>query len=215
MGFIGTRSISKQPFTFNGSYVWKKTTMEGEAPHKKAKRDVERTDFIYKNAVKTVETTRCNIECEMYTYLVKIEDIEYQRIQTIRSAVAAMIDLESKSVMVNQVLYNHDKLYLETIQPERDLIQVINQCRTGTTHIPVSIYESFYYSPGKLKLKINCCYNNIIIIYNMYLLLIKLLNYKIMLFFFFFFFYIFTIVIIIIFIIIISHRTLPNFWCLA
>jgi len=151
MGFIGTRSISKQPFTFNGSYVWKKTTMEGEAPHKKAKRDVERTDFIYKNAVKTVETTRCNIECEMYTYLVKIEDIEYQRIQTIRSAVAAMIDLESKSVMVNQVLYNHDKLYLETIQPERDLIQVINQCRTGTTHIPVSIYESFYYSPGHFQ----------------------------------------------------------------
>jgi len=151
MGFIGTRSISKQPFTFNGSYVWKKTTMEGEAPHKKAKRDVERTDFIYKNAVKTVETTRCNIECEMYTYLVKIEDIEYQRIQTIRSSVAAMIDLESKSVMVNQVLYDHDKLFLETIQPERDLNQVINQCRTGTTHIPVTIYESYYYSPGHFQ----------------------------------------------------------------
>jgi len=151
MGFIGTRSISKQPFSFNGSYVWKKTTMEGEAPHKKAKRDVERTDYIYKNAVKTVETTRCNIECEMYAYLVKVEDIEYQRIQTIRSAVAAMIDLESKSVMVNQVLYDHDKLFLETIQPERDLNQVINQCRTGTTHIPVTIYESYYYSPGHFQ----------------------------------------------------------------
>jgi hypothetical protein len=151
MGFIGTRSISKQPFSFNGSYVWKKTTMEGEAPHKKAKRDVERTDYIYKNAVKTVETTRCNIECEMYAYLVKVEDIEYQRIQTIRSSVAAMIDLESKSVMVNQVLYDHDKLFLETIQPERDLNQVINQCRTGTTHIPVTIYESYYYSPGHFQ----------------------------------------------------------------
>ncbi|OUM65621.1 hypothetical protein PIROE2DRAFT_20296 [Piromyces sp. E2] len=151
MGFIGTRSISKQPFSFNGSYVWKKTTMEGEAPHKKAKRDVERTDYIYKNAVKTVETTRCNIECEMYAYLVKIEDIEFERIRIIRNAVAAMIDLESKSVMVNQVLYEHDKLFLETIQPERDLNQVINQCRTGTTHIPVTIYESYYYSPGHFQ----------------------------------------------------------------
>ncbi|ORX50721.1 hypothetical protein BCR36DRAFT_404333 [Piromyces finnis] len=151
MGFIGTRSISKQPFSFNGSYVWKKTTMEGEAPHKKAKRDVERTDYIYKNAVKTVETTRCNIECEMYAYLVKIEDIEYERIRIIRNAVAAMIDLESKSVLVNQVLFEHDKLFLETIQPERDLNQVINQCRTGTTHIPVTIYESYYYSPGHFQ----------------------------------------------------------------
>ncbi|ORX76319.1 hypothetical protein BCR32DRAFT_296320 [Anaeromyces robustus] len=151
MGFIGTRSISKQPFSFNGSYVWKKTTMEGEAPHKKAKRDVERTDYIYKNAVKAVETTRCNIECEMYAYLVRIEDIEFERIKTIRNAVSAMINLESKSVMVNQVLFEHDKLFLETIQPERDLNQVINQCRTGTTHIPVTIYESYYYSPGHFQ----------------------------------------------------------------
>jgi len=151
MGFIGTRGISKQPFSFNGSYVWKKTTMEGEAPHKKARRDVERTDYIYKNAVKNVETTRCNIECEMYDFLVKMEEIEFERIRTVRNAIASMIDLESKSVMVNQVLFDHDRLFLETIQPDRDLNQIINQCRTGTTHIPVTIYESFYYSPGHFQ----------------------------------------------------------------
>ena len=128
MGFIGTRGISKQPFSFNGSYVWKKTTMEGEAPHKKARRDVERTDYIYKNAVKNVETTRCNIECEMYDFLVKMEEIEFERIRTVRNAIASMIDLESKSVMVNQVLFDHDRLFLETIQPDRDLNQIINQC---------------------------------------------------------------------------------------
>lgn len=151
MGFIGTRSIGKQPFSFKGSYVWKKTIMEGEAPHKKAKRDVERADFVYKNAVQVVENTRCSLECEMYNYLVQMEDIEFQRINIIRNSISSLVKLDSKSVMVNQVLFEHNKLYLETIQPERDLNQVINQCRTGTTHIPVTIYESYYYSPGHFQ----------------------------------------------------------------
>ncbi|TPX61850.1 hypothetical protein PhCBS80983_g00883 [Powellomyces hirtus] len=126
------------------TYVWKRLSIETEPPHRRARRDADRADHAYRKAIAAAEETRAHLELAVWEYLKAAQAVELDRVTVVKQTLAALNEAEEVGRAVRVQVVQSQAVYLETLNPEREVEIVAERLRTGNVRIPPVVYKSYY-----------------------------------------------------------------------
>jgi hypothetical protein len=130
-----------------------------ETPAEKLRREAKEADERYKQAVKKLDSLRCNLEEAMVDHLKFMERCELDRLKAIKAVILDFSGAISNVIPSLQSTVDKMMLFQETVQPLGDVRYFLENYRTGPFVPKVTTYENYYNSvdgkePIPLEVKI-------------------------------------------------------------
>lgn len=117
-----------------------------ETPEQRLKREVAELDERYKDAVQSLDDSRCSLEEAIIDHLKFMERCEADRLKAIKSVFLDFAAAVSNVVPAIQSSVDKVLLFQETIHPVNDLRYVLESYQTGSFTPKVTIYDNYYNS---------------------------------------------------------------------
>jgi hypothetical protein len=117
-----------------------------ESPAEKLRREAREADERYKQAVKKLDSLRCNLEEAMVDHLKFMERCELDRLKAIKAVILDFSGAVSNVIPSLQSTVDKMMLFQETIQPVGDVRYLLENYRTGPFIPRVTTYENYYNS---------------------------------------------------------------------
>ncbi|KAI8977256.1 hypothetical protein BDF20DRAFT_975548 [Mycotypha africana] len=111
----------------------------------KAHSEMLEADKAYKKKIQTLETSRKKLEENLLAYFDDIEQLEKERVDSIKQAFTAMATALKGTVPMLQETYNSISLVQETLKSEQDIQYIVEQNKLGPYCPKPYIYENYYY----------------------------------------------------------------------
>ncbi|KAF2749646.1 rho-GTPase-activating protein-like protein [Sporormia fimetaria CBS 119925] len=115
-----------------------------ESPSEKLRREAREADERYKQAVKKLDSLRCNLEEAMIDHLKFMERCELDRLKAIKAVILDFSGAVSNVIPSLQSTVDKMMLFQETIQPLGDVRYLLENYRTGPYVPRVTTYENYY-----------------------------------------------------------------------
>jgi len=122
------------------------TAYPNETPAEKLRREAREADERYKNAVKKLDSLRCNLEEAMIDHLKFMERCELDRLKAIKAVILDFSGAISNVIPSLQSTVDKMMLFQETVQPLGDVRYLLENYRTGPFVPKVTTYENYYNS---------------------------------------------------------------------
>jgi hypothetical protein len=140
-GFMKPVSGRSIEFSTASSYQWKRMALEfhNEPVHKKSRREANRCAFEAVRSAKQLETLRQSLEISTQEYIHLAQTALTEHIQLIKDTLSACIEFEQ--IPLNSINTIGDRLsvFLETLDPEKELKTVEDNERTGVRPVPTFV----------------------------------------------------------------------------
>ena len=122
-----------------------------EEPHKRARREADKSDQAYRNSVLRLDQMRMAIEEAMFAHLSEMEQVELQRIQQLKELLSSFISTLSSSIPQEQSIIEEMKVFQESIKPDQDIQFVVQQYAVSGFAPKAILYDNYYHgvSHGK------------------------------------------------------------------
>lgn len=117
-----------------------------ETPAEKLRREAREADERYKQAVKKLDSLRCNLEEAMIDHLKFMERCELDRLKAIKAVILDFSGAISNVIPSLQSTVDKMMLFQETVQPLGDVRYLLENYRTGPFIPRVTTYENYYNS---------------------------------------------------------------------
>ncbi|CAO3594889.1 unnamed protein product [Absidia cylindrospora] len=131
-----------------GGFFERKTTLmtiAGDEPHKKARSEAERADEAYQTAVKRMDQMRMIIEEALFAHFAEMEQVEIQRIQTIKHAFIEYTSCLSTSLPADKSMIEEMVASQEALKPDQDIQYIVQQYYVAGFSPKPILYENFYH----------------------------------------------------------------------
>lgn len=119
-------------------------THPGETPPQRLRREQREADDRYKDGVKKLDETRCELEEAITVHLKFLERCELDRLKAIKTVILDFSGCVSNVIPSLQSAVDNMMLFQETVQPEGDLRYLLENYRTGRFAPKVVVYENYY-----------------------------------------------------------------------
>lgn len=141
--YIQSTSRSSK-FVPTGTYKWKKFFLESEPSHKRARREADIADLEYQRSVVVSEKSRVFLERSCVDFMNITENALKSRISLLKSTFTQALALEKVDVPVKDGIQERVQVFLESLNPEKELQVIIEQDRTGSQRVKPFVYKNFY-----------------------------------------------------------------------
>jgi hypothetical protein len=140
-GFIKPISGRQVDFSTASSYQWKRMALEfhNEPTHKRSRREANRAAFEAVRSAKQLETLRLSLEVSMNEYLVLAQAALTEHIQLIKDTLHACLEFEKIPLQSVQTIQERLSVFLESLDPERELKTIVDRDRTGVRPVPTFV----------------------------------------------------------------------------
>lgn len=115
-----------------------------ETPAQRLRREQAEADEKYKNGVKKLDETRCELEEAITMHLKFLERCELDRLKAVKTVILDFSGAIGNVLPIIQSAVDKMMLFQETIQPQGDLRYLLENYRTGRFAPKVVIYENYY-----------------------------------------------------------------------
>ncbi|ROV92697.1 hypothetical protein VSDG_06591 [Cytospora chrysosperma] len=116
----------------------------GETPADRLRREQKEADDKYKDGVKKLDESRCELEEAISVHLKFLERCELDRLKAIKTVILDFSGCISNVIPSLQSAVDNMMLFQETIQPQGDLRYLLENYRTGSFAPKVVVYENYY-----------------------------------------------------------------------
>ncbi|KAJ3260180.1 hypothetical protein HK103_001256 [Boothiomyces macroporosus] len=150
-GFLKACTGRAIPFSTQIFYQWKRTAMEiqNEPVYKKLKREATRAAFEANKSAKQLESVRTSIDLQMSDYIQLAIPLLLEHVKLVKSTITRCVESEKIPGNVNNYMGNELQIYLETLDPEKEIKSVIDNEKTGIKPIPTFVPKSFPPIPSR------------------------------------------------------------------
>ncbi|KAI8337252.1 hypothetical protein BC941DRAFT_470989 [Chlamydoabsidia padenii] len=140
-------SATGGPLNLGGFFERKTATssISGEEPHKRARSEAERADEAYQTAIKRVDQMRMVIEESLFAHFAEMEQVEIQRINTIKQAFTEYTSSLSTCLPVDKSMIEELIANQESLKPDQDIQYIVQQYYVGGYSPKPILYENFYH----------------------------------------------------------------------
>ncbi|KAJ3242118.1 hypothetical protein HDU81_007872 [Chytriomyces hyalinus] len=128
-------------------YQWKKTSLDNEPAHTKTRRDAERAEMDYRNAVRIAEDARASLESSCVEHMRAIQVALLERLSLARTVISSYIDSEQSCVSPISQSVERFNVLLEMFSAERQVQAMAERDRTGNARL-----QPIVYSPSTSKI---------------------------------------------------------------
>lgn len=115
-----------------------------ETPADRLRREQREADEKYKNGVRKLDESRCELEEAIAMHLKFLERCELDRLKAIKTVILDFSGAIGNVLPIIQSAVDKMMLYQETVQPQGDLRYLLENYRTGRFAPKVTIYENYY-----------------------------------------------------------------------
>lgn len=128
------------------------TTTTAEEPHKKARRDAEKSDQAYRSAVLKLDQLRMAIEEAMFAHLTEMEQVELNRIQQLKQIISSFIASMSVAIPQDKLVVEEMMVFQESLKPDQDIQFIVQQYAVSGFSPKAILYDNYYHgiSHGKI-----------------------------------------------------------------
>jgi hypothetical protein len=128
-------------FSTASSYQWKRMALEfqNEPKHKKSRREANRCAFEAIRFAKQLETMRLSLEISMQEYMLLAQKALTEHIQLIKDTLSACIEFEKIPLQSINTIGDRLSVFLESLDPEKELLTVSDNERTGVRPVPTFV----------------------------------------------------------------------------
>lgn len=117
------------------------TTKSGKA----ALVEMKEADEAYKKKIKLVNKLRRELEESMVAYFDEMEQLEKNRIETIKHSFKTMATALSNILPMYKETYDRIDMFQDALKPEQDIHSIIEQFKTGYFYPKPFVYENYYH----------------------------------------------------------------------
>lgn len=130
-----------------------------EEPHKKARREAEKSDLAYRNSVIKLDHMRMAIEESMFAHLSEMEQVELKRIQQLKELFSSFIASMSTAIPQEKSIIEEMMVFQESLKPDQDIQFIVQQYAVSGFAPKAILYDNYYHgvSHGKFYNKCVLC----------------------------------------------------------
>lgn len=128
------------------------TTATSEEPHKRARRDAEKSDQAYRAVVLRLDQLRMAIEEAMFAHLTEMEQVELNRIGKLKQIISSFIASVSVVIPQDKLVVEEMMVFLESLKPDQDIQFIVQQYTVSSFSPKAILYDNYYHgiSHGKI-----------------------------------------------------------------
>ena len=141
--YVQPTSISSK-FNPTSMYKWKKMFLDSEPLYKRARREADVADLEYQKSITAAEKTRIQLEKQSVDFMNGVEFILKSRVSLLKSGFLQALSLEKSILPTREGMQSRVQIFLESLDPEKELQVIIEQERTGVQRIKPFVYKNFY-----------------------------------------------------------------------
>ncbi|KAG2183238.1 hypothetical protein INT43_006242 [Umbelopsis isabellina] len=143
-GFFGKfgNTISSNASTIPGL---PNSGVPGEEPYKIARQEAVQADVAYEKSVRKLDNVRLQLEQLLFAHFSEMEQLEIDRISTIKRAFIEFGALMSNTLPTSKAIYEQMLLYQQTLKPDQDIQYIIQQYFVSGFAPKAVLYENFYH----------------------------------------------------------------------
>lgn len=116
-----------------------------EEPHKKARREAEKSDLAYRNAVIKLDHMRMAIEESMFAHLSEMEQVELKRIQQLKELFSSFISSLSSAIPQEKSIIEEMMVFQESLKPDQDIQFIVQQYAVSGFAPKAILYDNYYH----------------------------------------------------------------------
>jgi hypothetical protein len=127
------------------------TVSTAEEPHKRARREAEKSDQAYRAAVLKLDQMRMAIEEAMFAHLTEMEQVELHRIQQLKQIISSFIASMSVVIPQDKLVIEEMMVFQESLKPDQDIQYIVQQYTVSGFSPKAILYDNYYHgiSHGK------------------------------------------------------------------
>lgn len=128
------------------------TAATSEEPHKKARREADKSDQAYRTAVLRLDQLRMAIEEAMFAHLTEMEQVELHRIEQLNKVISSFIAAMSVEIPQNKIVIEEMMVFQESLKPDQDIQFIVQQYAVSGFSPKAILYDNYYHgiSHGKM-----------------------------------------------------------------
>lgn len=128
------------------------TANASEEPHKKARREAEKSDQAYRTAVLKLDQLRMAIEEAMFAHLTEMEQVELHRIKQLKKVISSFIAAMSVGIPQDKIVIEEMMVFQESLKPDQDIQFIVQQYAVSGFSPKAILYDNYYHgiSHGKV-----------------------------------------------------------------
>ncbi|KAJ3324216.1 hypothetical protein HDV06_000255 [Boothiomyces sp. JEL0866] len=150
-GFLKACTGRAIPFSTLLFYQWKRSAIEvqNEPLYKKLKREATRAAFEANKSAKQLEGLRTTVDLQMSEYIQIAIPLLLEHVKLVKNTISLCVDTEKIPTNINTSMGNEIQVYLETLDPEKEIKSIIDNEKTGIKPIPTFVPKSFPPVPSR------------------------------------------------------------------
>ncbi|KAJ3286462.1 hypothetical protein HDU79_006465 [Rhizoclosmatium sp. JEL0117] len=154
---IALRNSNKLPVS-EQQYQWKKTCLDNEPDHTRTRREAERAELEYKNAVKNAEEARVVLEAHCIEHMKTVQIALMERLTLAKTVISSYIDSEQSCISPITHSVERFNVLLEMFSPEQQVQVMAERDRTGNARL-----KPIVYSASSNKIRVESTYVNSVV----------------------------------------------------
>ncbi|KAJ1569438.1 hypothetical protein HK405_004882, partial [Cladochytrium tenue] len=128
-------------FAHGQTYQWRKTEVENEPSHQRARREAERAELEYRRASGAAEDLRVVLEAQCVEYMKAVESAQHQRLSVAKESLLEYVAGERAHLPPTLASCAHVDIFLETLDPRREVRLMAEKDRSGNARLPPIVYS--------------------------------------------------------------------------
>ncbi|KAJ1552159.1 hypothetical protein HK405_012405, partial [Cladochytrium tenue] len=128
-------------FAHGQTYQWRKTEVENEPSHQRARREAERAELEYRRAASAAEDLRVVLEAQCVEYMKAVEAVQHQRLSVAKESLLEYVAGERAHLPPTLASCAHVDIFLETLDPRREVRLMAEKDRSGNARLPPIVYS--------------------------------------------------------------------------
>ncbi|GAN10876.1 conserved hypothetical protein [Mucor ambiguus] len=121
------------------------TAATSEEPHKKARREAEKSDQAYRVAVLKLDQLRMAIEEAMFAHLTEMEQVELHRIEQLKKVISSFIAAMSVGIPQDKIVIEEMMVFQESLKPDQDIQFIVQQYAVSGFSPKAILYDNYYH----------------------------------------------------------------------
>ncbi|KAL0139254.1 hypothetical protein V8B55DRAFT_1449292 [Mucor lusitanicus] len=121
------------------------TANASEEPHKKARREAEKSDQAYRTAVLKLDQLRMAIEEAMFAHLTEMEQVELHRIKQLKKVISSFIAAMSVGIPQDKIVIEEMMVFQESLKPDQDIQFIVQQYAVSGFSPKAILYDNYYH----------------------------------------------------------------------
>ncbi|KAL7333168.1 Rho-GTPase-activating protein 8 [Mucor circinelloides] len=116
-----------------------------EEPHKRARREAEKSDQAYRTAVLKLDQLRMAIEEAMFAHLTEMEQVELHRIEQLKKVISSFIAAMSVAIPQDKIVIEEMMVFQESLKPDQDIQFIVQQYAVSGFSPKAILYDNYYH----------------------------------------------------------------------